>query len=420
MPEPTDRMPDPDAAARRPAGPADIDATASTERPGRGGTGRRTMTDFRAWAGHRKGLARRTLLKGLGATAALPWLASPYVARAQENTLNLLCWPGHNDPAVVGPFEEKYGVRVVAKEYVGGDNMMALATQSPPGSFDVILADAEYVVQLRDAGFIEPLNPADYPFEDFFPEFQRFPGHWLDDQLYSVIIRFGYLGVSYRTDVFTREEVDTYQALWEPKVTRKVGYFDWYLPSMGCLSLAAGNATPYDIDAAGFEKLKATMASLKPQTAGFYSMANTFASLTNGDAAIIPGVGDWITLLLAADGVPVDSWVPKEGGIQWTESLSIARGTPKPDLARAFIQYMTSPEGQSRSARMPAYNASIPSRAGWVQLNKDDKAAAIRLRHIFEDRNVMDDYAEGKIHIRRTPVQQDVEEWTDAWADFKA
>src|SRR6056297_1824031 len=103
------------------------------------------MTDFRRYAGLRKGLNRRTVLRGLGASAAVPLLSSPYVARAQENTLNLLCWPGHSDPEVVGPFEEKHGVRVVAKEYVGGDNMMALVSQSPVGAYDVILADAEYV-----------------------------------------------------------------------------------------------------------------------------------------------------------------------------------------------------------------------------------------------------------------------------------
>ncbi|GAW35256.1 spermidine/putrescine-binding periplasmic protein precursor [Roseovarius sp. A-2] len=378
------------------------------------------MTDFRRYAGLRKGLNRRTVLRGLGASAALPLLSSPYVARAQENTLNLLCWPGHNDPEVVGPFEEKHGVRVVAKEYVGGDNMMALVSQSPVGAYDVILADAEYVVQLRDAEFINPLSPEDYPFEDFFPEFQKFEGHWLDGDLYSVIIRYGFLGVSYRTDVFTRDEVDTYQAMWDPKVTGKVGYFDWYLPSMGCVGLAGGNDNPFDIDDAGFQRMSETLMSLKPQTSGFYSMANTFSSLTNGDAAIIPGVGDWITLLLSADGVPVDSWVPREGGLQWTESLSIARGTPKPDLAKAFIQYMASPEGQSRSARMPAYNASIPSRAGWVQLNKDAPEHARLLRHTFEDRNVMDEFADGKIHIRKTPVQQPVEDWTDVWTDFKS
>lgn len=365
------------------------------------------------------GWRRREVLKGLGATTiAAPMIIRP--ARAQETTLNLLCWPGHADPAVVGPFEEEHGVKVVAKEYVGGDNMMALVSQSPVGTYDVILSDAEYVVQLRDAGFAEPMDPANYPIDDFWPQFQKFPGHWLDGELYSVMIRFGYLGMSYRTDMLTREEVESYEIMWDPKMAGKVGFFDWYLPSMGCISLAAGNAKPFDIDAAGFDRMSGKLMSLRPHTTGFYSMADTFSSLTNGDAAIIPGVGDWITLLLADDGVPVDSAVPAEGGLQWTESMSIAKGTDKPDLARAFIQYMTSPEGQSRSARMPAYNASIPSKAGWEKLNADHPEAAKRLRMTFDDRNVMDEYADGKIHIRKTPVQQPVVDWTDVWADFKA
>lgn len=367
-------------------------------------------------------IQRRTVLQGLGAAGAAT-LATPYVARAQDTdrVLNLLAWPGHNDPAVIGPFTEATGIQVEIKEYVGGDNMMALVSQSPAGEYDVILSDAEFVIQLRDAGYIDPMTPEDYPFEDFFPEFQNFQGHWLEGDLYSVIIRYGFLGVSYRTDVLSREEVDTYQILLDEKVAGAVGYFDWYLPSMGCLSCGAGNVGhPYDIDDDGFSSLLGFMDQVKGQTTGFYTMADTFASLTNGDAAIIPGVGDWITQLLAADGVPVDSWVPREGGVQWTESMSIATGSPKQDLAREFIQYMTSPEGQALSAVMPAYNASIPSRAGWEHLNATNPDAAVRLRMTFEDNNVMDDYAEGKINIRRTPVQQEIEDWTDAWTDFKA
>ncbi|MDJ1006336.1 MAG: extracellular solute-binding protein [Paracoccaceae bacterium] len=366
-------------------------------------------------------IGRRRVLQGMGAGATL--LATPSIVRAQDDdmTLNMLTWPGHTDPAVIGPFEEATGIKVVAKEYVGGDNMVALVNQSPPGTYDVILSDAEFVIALRDGGFIEPMTPADYPFEDFFPEFQEFPGHWLDGELYSVIVRYGFLGLSYRTDVLSQEEVDTYQILLDEKVAGKVGYFDWYLPSMGCLSCGAGHVGhPYDITSDEFDALLAFMDQVKGQTSGFYSMADTFSSLTNGDAAVIPGVGDWITQLLAADGVPVASWVPREGGVQWTESLSIGAGSSKQEMAKQFIQYMTSPQGQALSAVMPAYNASIPSRAGWEYLNANMPEDAVRLRMTFEDNNVMDDYAQGKINIRKTPVQQPIEDWTDAWTDFKA
>ena len=62
--------------------------------------------------------------------------------------------------------------------------MLALINQSPPGSYDVVLSDAEYVVMLRDGGFIEPMNPRIIRSRISRPEFQKFEGHWLDGKFF--------------------------------------------------------------------------------------------------------------------------------------------------------------------------------------------------------------------------------------------
>ena len=118
--------------------------------------------------------SRRGFLKCVAAAAAMPMLALPRKSAAAE-TMTLLAWYGHGEPDVVGAWEEANGVKVESKYYTGGDNMLALIAQSPVGSYDVILSDAEYTMQLRQAGYLEKLDPSDYPFDDFFPEFQRFP-----------------------------------------------------------------------------------------------------------------------------------------------------------------------------------------------------------------------------------------------------
>lgn len=382
------------------------------------------MTKFRITdpRGLGLGINRRQIIQGAGAlagVAALGGLAAGPAA-SQENVLNVLTWPGHGDPAFVKPFEDQHGVKVVAKEYVGGEPMLALMNQSPPGSFDVVLADAEYIGMLQESSFIDEMDPADYPLADYWPEFQKFDLHWKNDKLYSVLIRFGYLGMAYRTDLLTEADVKSYNVMWTEKVKGKVGFFDWYLPTMGCLSLRDGNKPPFDIDTAQFEKLKETLYSLRPQTSGFYSMADQFAMLTNGTAGIIPGIGDWVVLLLQQSGVPVAATVPDEGGIQWTESMSIVSSSTKKDLAKKFIQYASSPEGQFRSARLPAYWASIPNKKGWEKMIAEAPEDAKKLRHTFDARNVMDEYKDGKIFIRQTPVQQGIEEWNDAWSEFKA
>ena len=366
--------------------------------------------------------SRRRFLQGMGALAGTAVLSSsPFRSlHASDQVLNILTWPGHGDPFVVREFEEQYNCTVRTREYEGGEEMIAMVNQAPPGTYDVIMADAEYIQMLRDGDFIQRLDPSDYPFDDFWPEFQEFESHWVDGDLYSVMLRFGYIGMAYRTDVFDEDEVSSYSALWSDKGEGRVGFFDWYLPSMGCVSLYEGNEYPFDIDSAAFEAVKERLFTLEPQIAGFRGMSGVFSMLTDGTASVIPGVGDWVAFLLQEDGVPVASSVPEEGGLQWTESLSIANGAQNPDLAKSFIQYMTSPEGQVKTARLPAYAASIPNRKGWELLNEEYPDAARSLRHTFEDRNVIDEYRDGLINLRRLPVQQDIEQWNDAWTELKS
>ena len=93
------------------------------------------------------------------------------------------------------------------------------------------------------------------------------------------------------------------------------------------------------------------------------------------------GIGDWITGVLKKDGAPVDSVVPKQGGIQWTESFSIGKGSQKQDIAKKFIQYMTSGPGQVRSAQMAAYPGMSPYKSGWTAINEANPEEAKRLLH---------------------------------------
>lgn len=373
--------------------------------------------DPRGWR-----LSRRGFLKGTAAAAGAAAASSvlPRLASAQDdNTLTYLSWPGHADPFIVGPFEEEHGVKVVGKEYVGGENMLALVNQSPAGTYDVILSDREYITMLREQGYIEKMDPADYPFDDFWPEFQQLKGHWLDGDLYSVMVDFGYLGIVYNTEQLSEKECSSYSVMWEEKVTGKLGHFDWYLPTMGCLSLYNGNKEPFNIEAAAFDKLRETTFSLKPQLSGFYPMAEVFSSLTNGEAWLMPGIGEWISILLHKDGVPATTIIPDEGGIQWTESVSVGKGSKKQELAKKFIQYLASPEGQWRIATKSSYNASIPNKKGWELLNENDPESADLLRHRFDQRNVMDEYKDGKISLRQLPEQQSIDDWTEVWNEYK-
>ncbi|MBC7179219.1 MAG: extracellular solute-binding protein, partial [Roseovarius sp.] len=255
---------------------------------------------------------RRHLLKmTAGAALATPFLSIR--ASAQTVNLSMLAWYGHAEPDMVGAFEEENNVKFTPKYYTGGDNMLGLIAQSPAGTYDVILSDAEYVQQLNAAGYIEALDAADYAFDDFYPEFQKFPGHWQDDTLYSVITRFGFLGVAHNTDVLSEKDAASYAVFSDERVTGKLGHFDWHLPNLGQMSLAAGNASPYDIDEAAWDKVQEATMALRGQVGGFFDYGGTFSSLNDGQMVAFAGIGDWITGVLEKNGAKVRTTIPEEG-----------------------------------------------------------------------------------------------------------
>ncbi|NNJ74276.1 MAG: spermidine/putrescine ABC transporter substrate-binding protein, partial [Anderseniella sp.] len=355
---------------------------------------------------------RRDVLKFGGAAA----LSMPFVSRAWAQTveINMLAWYGHGEPDIVGEFEAANNVKFKPKYYAGGDNMLGLIAQSPPGTYDIILSDGEFVQQLNAAGYIEELNAADYNFDDMlYDDFKKFPGHWADGKLHSVMVRCGHLGVSYNKNAITAEEASSYKCFWKPEVKGKVGHFDWHLPSLGMISLYNGNgAGLWDLDDAKWTAVKEVTSSLRPQVGGFFDYGGTFNSLKNGEMQAMCGIGDWITGVLEKDGAPVASVVPKEGGIQWTESYCIGKGTDKADIIKKFIQYMLSPEGQVKSAQMKAYPGFAITKAGRAKLIEVDKKEAERTGQIDGMPNdPITLLKEGRIHYRDIPKQQSLEDW---------
>ena len=335
--------------------------------------------------------------------------------------MTLLAWYGNGEPDVVGAFEEANKVKIQSKYYTGGDNMLALIGQSPPGTFDVILSDAEYVTQLRAADYLEKLDPSDYPFDDFFTEFQKFPvaGFWEGGDLFAVPVSFGFLGVTYNTEVLDAGMAQSYGVLWDAKVKGKVGHFDWHLPNLGCLSLHDGNPEPFDLNDAAFAKLRETALSLRPQVKGFFDYGGVLSSLKSGEVHAMCGIGDWISGVLEKDGAPIATVVPREGGIQFTEGLGIGKNAKNPGLAKKLLQYLTSPEGQVRKALMAAYPTAVPSRVAWEKLNRENSAEAKRANMDLSGRNMITDIRDGHIHLRKLPVRQSLEQWNDLWLEYK-
>jgi len=188
------------------------------------------------------------------------------------------------------------------------------------------------------------------------------------------------------------------------------------------MSLYDGNgAGLWDLNDDQWAKVQETTMGLRKQVGGFFDYGGTFNGLKNGEMQAMVGIGDWITGVLEKDGAPVGSVIPKEGGIQFTESYSIGKGSDKAAECKKFIQYMMSPEGQVKSAQMAAYPGFCVTKAGRAALIEADLAEAQRSHQIDGDpQDPITLIKEGRIHYRDIPQQQSLEDWNDFWSEYKS
>ena len=122
--------------------------------------------------------------------------------------MRVLCWPGYEEKPVVEEFEQKNSCKVEFKTYIGGEQMLQFYAQSPKGTFDAIISDAEYVQKLTAQKALDAAEPADYPnLADYHPKYRDFPPlRAPGGKIWAVPTRFSFYGLSYNTKYMSEDE----------------------------------------------------------------------------------------------------------------------------------------------------------------------------------------------------------------------
>jgi spermidine/putrescine transport system substrate-binding protein len=347
--------------------------------------------------------------------------ASP--ASGDGQTLRILSWPGYEEPEVIGAFEEQYGVKVEFKTYIGGEQMLQFFNQSPPGTFDALISDGEYVQKLVALGAIAAIKPEDVPdLKDYTPVYQEFAGFFENGEMMAVGTRFGNYGIAYNKKYFTPEDVASWEFLLREDLAGKLAIFDWYLPNMGNASLAVfpDNPNPYDLTDAQLEEVKAWMLKMKPNvslvTPNVPDIVNAFI---NEDVTAGP-VGDWVIQNAIADGESdFTAVVPKEGAIRWSEGAAVCKDAQNPDLALAWVQYMSTPEVQARLANAKAYKGIAPNLKAVDFLSDSEKELLGYVPDPETPDKLLVETQLDRTRARQLPVQQEEKVWQDIYNEFK-
>lgn len=369
---------------------------------------------------------RRGVIAGMGALAASTAFGTFTIiskpARA-SGPLRILCWPGYEEKQVIEEFEDINKVKVEFKIYLGGEQMLQFYAQTPPGTFDAIISDAEYVQKLRATGAVESFSKAAITeFANYHPKFADFaPMRDGDDKVFGVATRFSFYGISYNTDHLSAEEAADWNSLFLPKLAGKVGVFDWYLPNLGNASLALkpNNPMPYDITSEDLAKVREWLLKLRPQVSMFGSSGQPIVqAMIAGDVYASP-TGDLDIDLKLAGYDNFDSTIPNQGGIRWQEVATLCAGSTQKDLALEWIKYMSTAKVQSKLVYTQAFKARAPNLKIVDYWNDDQK----KLLHYVPDpadpsKMLVENLIDRSVP-RGLPTQQPEREWIDIFNEFK-
>jgi spermidine/putrescine transport system substrate-binding protein len=399
-----------DHAARTGADPATDQTAAAAPRPSAG-----------------SGLSRRRFLASAAATAGVvSWTNLTIINKAKAaGTLRVLAWPGYDEKPVVGPFEEKHGVKVEFKNYIGGEQMMQFYSQTPKGTFDAIISDAEYVQKFVAQKAILPLKKADFPhLTEFHPSYQDFAPLRTGDAAttWGIGTRFSFYGISYNTKYVAEEEAQSWSNLFAPKFKNKVVMFDWYLPNMSNASLALfpNNPTPYDLTAEQLAKVKEWLFKLRPQIVSFAPQnQGLVTALVNEDAIVTP-YGDMDIEMTVAGYDNFKSIVPKEGSIRWSEAACLCADSANQELAAKWIEYMSGPEVQAKLVYTKGFKARAPNMKVVDYWNDEQKTI---MKYIPDPKSPGKLLVESYLDLtspRGLPVKQPESEWQGIFNAFKS
>ena len=315
-------------------------------------------------------LRRRAARAGL-AIALMGSIAALSHAALAEGTLNVLTWCDHEDPALLQPFEQANGVKVNFKDIDSTAAALAVLGQSKPGDWDVLVVDETDTGRLAKMNLLAPLDAKDYPFADIPPEIANPKLTSLNGTLYTVPEKFGYNTVAYNKTAVDPKAMTDINAIWDPKYKGRVAIYDYYVPEIQYVAIALGK-DPTAITEADLPAIKQKLIALKANSAMVGDVTTVQQALASGSVDILVGGGEWVTAGIAKDNPNLDYVIPTQGGIRWQQGLGIFASSKNKDLAKKFVQYIVSPEGQGKLATSSCY-WGMPANTKAV-LSEDQKA----------------------------------------------
>ncbi|PZU85317.1 MAG: ABC transporter substrate-binding protein [Shinella sp.] len=300
-------------------------------------------------------VSRRGVLAGSLAGAGM--LAMPSILRAQDKSLKVGVYGGYFkdsfDKNIFAEFTKATGIAVESvAEPTGEAWLVQLEQAAKAGQAPADVSMISQVSMLKGQS-TELWTPLDMDkIKNASGLIERFVNKYPDGRVAGIGAVAWYITLVTNTDVY-KEAPTSWSALWDPANEDKLGLLALVSNSF-LLEVTAkthfGGTNALDTEE-GILKAFEKLAEVKPNVRLWYRDEAQFEqALKSGEIPMGQYYHD-VTGLAAADGNPVRSTFPKEGGIQDSGCWALSRASTKTEEAHVFIDYMCQPSIQATLSR---------------------------------------------------------------------
>lgn len=254
-------------------------------------------------------------------------------------------WGDYVDPEVLKDFEEETGYNVIYETFDSNEAMMAKIEQGK--TYYDLAFPSEYTVEMmRERGLLEKLDHSKIIGLDNIDE--RFLDQPYDPgNEYSIPYFWGSFGIIYNTEKYNKEDLDSWNKLWDPKFEGEILSFDGARETLGIGLLAKG----YSLNERDEKILKDVKNNLVPfmnnvkalladEIRMYMAQGEADIGITfSGEAAMAIDMND-----------KLDYIIPKEGSNIWFDTIVIPKTSKNHEGAYSLINYLLRPDIAARNA----------------------------------------------------------------------
>lgn len=324
-------------------------------------------------------------------------------SKNSAKVLNIYNVGDYIDPDLTERFTEETGIEIVYETY---DTNEAMYQKLKNGSskYDLIFPSDYMVDKLIEEEMLQEINFDNI--ENYSQIMDSFKNAEYDpEDKYSVPYLWGTFGIIYNTKEVDKEDVKSWDILWNPKYEGKIQLLDSVRDTMGIslkrLGYSMNTYNPDEITKAKKELIK------QLDVVQAYVNDDGKDRIVAGDADIgIVYSGD--ALVMIDENPDLDYSVPKEGTNKWVDTMCIPTCAENKDYAEKFINYMLDPEIAKINVDYIQY--STPNQGAYDLLDEEFKESPI-----FSPSE--EDLEKAEIFLN---LPQDIMKlYDDAWTEIK-